>query len=356
MKETAARKRIKAIRLELKSKGGRCIVVSNKANVTYVTGFTGGDSWAVLTPRTVYLVTDSRYTEQAKGECTGCRIIERNGSMAGQVARLLGTGKSTGTILVESCISVAEFEQLRKKSARRVRAVSNVVESIRAVKDAGEVAAIGSAVAIAEKALGRVRAEIRRGVTENELAGRLELEIRRLAGRPAFETIVAFGANGSRPHHRPSNRRLRKNDTILIDFGVRYKGYCCDLTRCFAVGRASGLFDAAYGAVERAQQAAIAKIRPEAVISEVDAAARAVIDDYGLPVYGHGTGHGLGLEVHELPIISGKIKEKLQAGQVLTIEPGVYIPGKLGVRLEDDILVTQTGCRVLSGSVKPKNA
>jgi len=354
MKDTAARKRIRAIRLELKSKGGYCLVVTKEANVTYVTGFTGGDSWAVLTPRTVCLVTDSRYTEQAKSECTGCRIIERKDSMAGQVARLLGVGKPTGTILLESSTSVAEFEQLRRNAGRRVRAVSNVVESIRTIKDAGEVAAIGSAVAIAAKAMERVRPEIHGGVTENELAGRLELEIRRLAGQVAFETIVAFGANGARPHHRPTGRRLRKNDTVLIDFGVRYKGCCCDLTRCFAVGRSSALFNRVYKAVEQAQQAAIAKVRAGAVISEVDAAARAVIRDYGLPVYGHGTGHGLGLEVHELPIISGKTKGVLRAGQVLTIEPGVYIPGKLGVRIEDDILVTQTGCRVLSGSAEPK--
>ncbi len=354
MKDAAARKHIRAIRLELKSKGAYCLVVSKKANVTYVTGFTGGDSWAVLTPRTVYLVTDSRYTEQAASECSACKIIERKGPMAKAAAQLPAGRRAAGRILVESSTSVAEFEQLRRNAGRRVRAVSNVVESIRTIKDAGEVAAIGSAVAIAAKALGRARANIHSGVTENELAGALDFEIRRLGGQASFETIVAFGANASRPHHRCGNRKLRKNDTVLIDFGVRYRGYCCDLTRCFGVGRSNALFNRVYRAVEQAQQAAIAKVRAGAAISEVDAAARAVIRGYGLPVYGHGTGHGLGLEVHELPIISGKTKGVLQAGQALTIEPGVYIPGKLGVRIEDDILVTQTGCRVLSSSAEPK--
>jgi Xaa-Pro aminopeptidase len=143
-------------------------------------------------------------------------------------------------------------------------------------------------------------------------------------------------------------RKLRKNDTVLIDFGVRHNGYCCDITRCFAVGKPAGFFNKVYAAVNEARAAALAIIGAGVEIKRVDAAAKAVIRKYGLPVYGHGTGHGLGLEVHEMPSVSAKSEGKLQASDVITIEPAVYIPGRLGVRIEDDVLVTEDGCVVLS--------
>jgi Xaa-Pro aminopeptidase len=180
------------------------------------------------------------------------------------------------------------------------------------------------------------------------LAGRLDFQIRKLGAVNSFETIVAFGPNASRPHHRPGNRKLKKNDCVLIDFGVRYKGYCCDLTRCFAVGKPSAFYKKVYDVVQEAQTAAIKMVKAGVEIRRVDAAAREVIAKQDLPVYGHGTGHGLGLEVHEEPVISADAKGKLQAGMIFTIEPGVYIPGKLGVRIEDDILVTESGSRILT--------
>lgn len=348
MRDVNVQKRITAIRAKLQEKKGGCLVVTKPGNVTYVTGFTGDDSWAVITSRAIYLITDSRYTEQAASECSACKIIERKGPMAKAAAQLPAGRRTAGRILVESTTSVAEFKALRKNVKQRIMAVSNVIESVRSIKDAGEVGRIRSAIRIAAKALEYVRRQMRRGITENELAGALDFEIRRLGGQASFETIVAFGANGSRPHHRCGNRKLRKNDTILIDFGVRYKGYCCDLTRCLVVGKTGSLYEKAYGAAKEAQAAAISKARAGVKVSEVDAAAKEVIRGYGLPVYGHGTGHGLGLEVHELPVVSASVEARLEAGQVVTIEPGVYIPGKLGVRIEDDILVTETGCRVLS--------
>jgi len=190
------------------------------------------------------------------------------------------------------------------------------------------------------------------GVTESELAGRLDFEIRKLGARNSFDTIVAFGPNASRPHHQPSKRKLKKRDTVLIDVGARYKGYCSDITRSLAAGKPTRLFERAYDAVQQAQTAAIKMMKAGAEIQQVDAAAREVIGKHDLPVYGHGTGHGLGLEVHELPVVSDKGVGKLKAGQIITIEPGVYIPGKSGVRIEDDVLVTKSGCRILSGIAK----
>ncbi len=165
----------------------------------------------------------------------------------------------------------------------------------------------------------------------------LDFQVRKLGATSSFETIVAFGPNASRPHHQPTTKKLKRQDTVLIDFGAKYKGYCSDITRCFAIGRASTFYKKVYDVVEQAQLAAIKMVKAGVEIVRVDAAAREVIRKTDLPVYGHGTGHGFGLEIHELPYLKPESKGKLKAGQIITIEPGVYIPGKVGVRIEDDI-------------------
>ncbi|MEA3225685.1 MAG: M24 family metallopeptidase, partial [Planctomycetota bacterium] len=186
--------------------------------------------------------------------------------------------------------------------------------------------------------------------SESELAGMLDFQIRKLGARNSFETIVAFGPNASRPHHQPGMQKLKKRDTVLIDFGAKYRGYCSDITRCFTVGEPTALFKKVFDVVEQAQTAAIKKIRAGAKFTEIDATARQTIAKADLPVYGHGTGHGFGLEIHEPPFLKADGKGKFQAGQVITIEPGIYIPGKLGIRIEDDILVTETAHKILTRS------
>ena len=348
MSKEVIKKRIKAIRRQLSKGNIDCLIVTKPANVTYTTGFSGDDSWAVITERIVCLLTDSRYTEQAQKESIGCGIIQRTNSLAEAVAKLLKKLKSVRTVAVEKSTSVADFEALKKYIKPRPKTTANVVESIRRTKDSSEVAVIKAAARIAARAFRQTLRYIKPGVTENELAGMLDFQIRKLGATNSFETIVAFGPNASRPHHQPSKRRLKKKDTILIDFGARYKGYCSDITRCFAVGRQTTFYKKVYDAVQQAQTAAIKMIKAGAEIQQVDAAAREVIRKYDLPVYGHGTGHGFGLEIHEMPFLKAESKGKLKAGDVLTIEPGVYIPGKLGVRIEDDILVTETGYRILT--------
>jgi Xaa-Pro aminopeptidase len=326
-----------------------CLIVTKPANVTYATGFMGDDSWAIITRQgRAYLVTDSRYTEQAQAECPDCRIIRRRQPIAEAAAKLIKKLKSVQTVGVESSTSLADFAAIRKNVSARLKTVADVIESSRSSKDAGEIAAITEAASIAAKALKQTMPQIKPGISESELAGVLDLEIRRLGARIGFDTIVAFGPNASRPHHQPTTRELRPADTILIDFGAKYKGYCCDITRCFAVGRPTALYKRAYDVVELAQAAAIKMVKAGAQMVKVDAAARDVICSSDLPVYGHGTGHGFGLEIHELPFVKPESKGRLKAGQVLTIEPGIYMPGKLGVRIEDDILVTRTGCRILT--------
>jgi Xaa-Pro aminopeptidase len=341
-------KRVRAIRRELDKKKIRFLLVTKPANVTYITGFLGEDSWAAIAEGRVYLLTDSRYTEQAQKECPSCKIIDRAGPMAGAVANLVKKLKSIRTVAVEDSVSMADFEQLRKTVKARLRTTAGIIETARSIKDQSEIAAIKSAAAISTKALEQTLPYIKPGVTESELAGMLDFQIRKLGARNSFDTIVAFGPNGSRPHHQPAKRKLRKKDAVLIDFGARYRGYCSDITRCFVIGGMTAFYKKVYDIVEQAQAAAIKTIKPGVKITQVDAAARQVIDKAGLPVYGHGTGHGFGLEIHESPFLKADAKGKLKAGQVITIEPGIYVPGKLGVRIEDDILVTKTGYKILT--------
>ena len=350
MSKEVIRRRIKAIRRRMSKKRINCLIVTRPANVTYVTGFLGEDSWAVLTSSRVWLVTDSRYTEQAQKECPSCKIIDRAGPMADAVAELMKKLKSVRTVTVEESTSVAEFEQLKKTVKGRLRTAEDVVESARMIKDETEIATIKAAASVSTRALRQTLAHIKPGVSESELAGMLDFQIRKLGARNSFETIVAFGPNASRPHHQPGTRKLKKKDTVLIDFGARYKGYCSDITRCFVVGEATAFYMRVFDAVEQAQAAAIKTIRADAKLTDVDSAARQAIAEADLPVYGHGTGHGFGLEIHESPFLKADAKGKLEAGQIITIEPGIYIPGKLGVRIEDDVLVTETGHKTLTRS------
>ena len=340
--------RIKVIRRELNKKGTNCLVVTKPANVTYATGFLGDDSWAIITKGQVYLLTDSRYIEQAQKECVNCRIVQRTDSLAKALSELVQKLKSVQTVTIEKSTSLADFAQLKKKVDARLKSVANVIETVRSSKDDSEIAAIKAAVRVAAQALKKTLHHIKPGVTENELAGMLDFQIRKLGARNSFETIVAFGPNASRPHHQPSKIKLKQKDTILIDFGVKYKGYCSDITRCFVLGRATTFYEKVYDVVEQAQAAAIKVVKAGAKMIQVDAAARQMIEKNDLPVYGHGTGHGIGLEIHESPFLKVDSTGTLKAGQVITIEPGVYIPGKLGVRVEDDVLVTETGRRILT--------
>ncbi len=340
--------RVSDIRDELSRRSIDALVLTKPANVTYLTGFSGEDSWAIVAKGAVYLLTDSRYTEQAQKECPLAKIVQRKDSMAQAASKLLERLKAARTVAIEKSISLAQYQALRKHMATHLKAVDGLVEDQRSVKDTSELAAIRSAAAIAAMAFKRAVRHIRPGITESTLAGILDLEMRRQGAKVGFETIVAFGPNASRPHHQPSPRTLAETDTILIDFGARYNGYCCDITRSFAFGKPTPAYCRAYAAVEKAQAAAIGVAKAGAELVRVDAAARDAIRETGLPVYGHGTGHGFGLEIHEVPFLKEKAKGKLQAGQIITIEPGVYLPGKLGVRIEDDILITESGSEILT--------
>ncbi len=340
--------RARAARARLKNAGLDAVILTQEADVTYMTGFLGQDSWAVVTRTGTYLITDSRYTEQARQECPLAVIVERKDPTAQATGQLLGRLRSVQAVGVEKSVSVGVYQALKSHMPGSLKAVDGILTEARSIKDAFEIAAIRKAADIAASALERMLPAVKPGVTECELAALLDLEIRKSGSKNSFETIVAFGPNASRPHHQPTLRRLKRQDTILIDFGARYEGYCSDITRSFPFGRPTPQYRHAYEIVERAQAAAIAAIRAGVDIAAIDAAARGVIRESGLPVFGHGTGHGLGLEIHEAPFVREKVKGRLQAGQTITVEPGIYLPGRLGIRIEDDILVTERGAEIIT--------
>ena len=349
MDKAENRRRIKGVRQMVRDLDIGALIVTGIPDVRYLSGFTGHDSWLLVLPRSVVLITDSRYTEQAQTECIGCKIVQRSGGLIQEVVSILARIKSVTAIGIEDACSVALFKKLRKDLPVKVKAIKPLVQKFRMIKTADEVKLIRRASQIAFDSMAWALEQLKPGMTELELAGLYEYRLNFYKAVTGFATIVCFGPNGSRNHHQPGNKKLHKNDIILLDFGANYKGYTSDTTRSYAYGKVSRYYQKVYETVARAQKAAIVSVKAGAKLCDVDAAARKVIQKSEFPVYNHGTGHGVGLQVHEPPNLSKASKnEVLQSGQVITIEPGIYLPGKLGVRLEDDVLVTDGGCRILS--------
>jgi Xaa-Pro aminopeptidase len=343
------RRRVKQIRRQLDELEADGLIVTTVENVRYLTGFCGHDSWVLVLPRSLTLITDNRYAEQARGECVGCRIIERKDGLVKTVAAILK--KQTGVKLlgIEDSCSMALFKSLRKELHVLLLPVKGVVENVRIIKTEDEIRLIRKAIRIAFDAMDWALGLLMPGMTERQLAALYEYRLSEYGAKIGFETIVCFGPNGSRNHHQPGERKLRKNDTILLDFGANYEGYISDTTRSYAFGRVTSFYRRVYETAAKAQAAAIRTIRAGVHVNQVDAAARQIIRDAKLPVYGHGTGHGIGLQVHENPYLSATDKKgRLRAGQIITVEPGIYLPGQLGVRLEDDVLVTKNSGEILS--------
>lgn len=343
----------------LRSRLGRlkldAILITDGTNVRYMSGFTGDSSALLITPGDAVFLTDFRYVEQAAAECAGYEIVERRKGMAEAVARQarrLGVarlGVESGAMTLESA------DRLRSvlKAAELVP-TSGVVENIRAVKDAAEVEAIRSCIAAAEKCFEHAKKFLVPGIRELDVAAEMEYFVRTLGfDGMAFPPIVAFGPRGSLPHARATDCRMRSGDAVLLDWGVAGAGYVSDLTRVLFHHKISPRFRRLYAVALAAQQRAIRGIRPGVSAKAVDAAARKHIERAGLGRrFGHGLGHGIGMQVHEGPTIGPLSSAVLKRGMVFTVEPGIYIPGFGGVRIEDDVLVTARGVEVLSHTPK----
>lgn len=270
-----------------------------------------------------------------------------------ELAKVLGALSPGSPVVFESDrVTVRRRERLEEACPGvEWRGVSGVVARWRQVKEPAEVERIAGAAGIADRVLEEIAGRAEAGMEERELAAELEYLARTCGSEGApFETIVASGPRTSLPHARPSDRRLREGDLLLVDFGVRFDGYCCDVTRTFSLGSAGEWQREVHAAVARAQEGAVEAARPGAAAAEVDAAARAELDAAGLgDRFGHSTGHGVGLEVHEDPRLADSSDDRLAAGHVVTVEPGVYLPGRGGVRIEDVVSVEEGGARRLTG-------
>lgn len=330
------------------------LLITHPPDVRYLTGFTGDDSFLLLKADRAALLTDGRYSEQAEAECPDIRRVVRTGKMSAAVAetlksfgvRSLGFGPEHVTVSLRTALDEAI-------APARSRAIADAVGPLRITKDESEVAAIRRAVSAAQKAMGALIAEGADGLvgrSESDVAGQLDYLMRqRGASGPSFETIVASGPHSARPHHRPGQRKIRQGEALLIDWGAKVDGYASDLTRVFFIRTIPPKLGEVYKIVRRAQQAGLAAVGPGVAASDVDAAARKVIAEAGYDeAFTHGLGHGLGLEIHEPPTVGRTSKHTLTPGMVITIEPGVYLPGVGGIRIEDDVLVTETGGRRLT--------
>ncbi len=342
------------LRRTIRKSGVDGMLVTNEVNVTYLTGFTGDSTYLLLTADAAIVLSDTRYDEQLERECGEMeRMIHGTPvTLDQQVAKAAAKNK-VSTLAFESCsVSHRAFLQLGDSlSGVELAPTSDIVLHQREIKDKTEVAEIREAVRLAEKTFAVIMAQMTGDQTELEIAANIEHQIRRFGGRGcSFAPIVGVGPNAALPHYSPGDTPISAAPFVLIDWGAQSAGgYMSDLTRVLVTAKISPKLERIYGVVLRAQEQAIAKIRPGAKMGDIDAAARKVITKAGhAKHFGHGLGHGFGLEIHEQPRLSPTQDRELKAGMVVTVEPGIYLPGWGGVRIEDDILVTRSGHEVLT--------
>jgi Xaa-Pro aminopeptidase len=327
------------------------MLVTDLTNVRYLTGFTGTNGACICGPGVRLFLTDFRYTERAEAEAEGWETVTLSADWLGGIAERL-----EGRVGFEDDhMSVRLLKKLEEKLADGVEMVSagGRVEELRRVKDAGELALIEDASKLADEVW---RWSVERGLvgrSERDVARAAEARIREQGGDPSFPAIVAAGPNGALPHAEPGEREIGRGELVVFDMGARLDGYCSDGTRTFATGEPGEEAISVYETVREAQADSLAAIGPGVKGEDVDKVARDLIDRAGHgDRFGHGLGHGVGLEVHEGPRLSLRSDDVLAAGEVVTVEPGIYLPGKLGVRIEDLVVVTDDGLRNLSGLPK----
>jgi Xaa-Pro aminopeptidase len=332
------------------------LLVSGLPNIRYLTGFTGDNALLLLTPGAQTLFTDPRFTIQASEECTCPVKIYTKGPLDGAAADSIRRKKLKRIGFEASRINYDVYLRLKQALplGATLKPVGGVIEKLRMIKSDDEIARIRRSVLTNSRALEKTLRSIRPGISESEIAADLEYQMRKLGGeKAAFDTIVAAGERSALPHARPTSRKLVSDELLLIDMGTCQDGYMSDMTRMLFLGQPSKRVTHMYRAVLEAQLAAVDAVRPGATSAHVDRKARRVLEleGYG-KAFVHSTGHGLGLEIHESPRLGKRDKTRLEAGMVITIEPGAYIRGFGGIRVEDTVLVTKNGCEVLTPTTK----
>ncbi|MFH1190477.1 MAG: Xaa-Pro peptidase family protein [Candidatus Omnitrophota bacterium] len=348
--EKHIQRRLALLKKSLKKITLDSILVTNRTNVSYLSGFPGHDSMLLITPDRDFFITDSRYIEEAEDTLGGfsVKLVERStyDTISGIVKGL--RLKKIGFEAMDLPYGVADRLYKLVKGAK-LFPVKDMIEEIRSVKDQGEIESIRETIRISKKVLDRVSGRVVPGAPEKAVAGFIEASFIGEGARSAFDPIVASGENASKPHAIPSDAPIKDNAFVMIDIGAKFNGYCSDLTRMIALGRIRDRLKKIYVIVKSAQEKAIETIRPGARISDVDAAGRGYIAHKSFGRYfGHSLGHGIGMSVHEKPTVSRTNEGRLKAGMIFTVEPAIYIPKFGGVRIEDMVLVTEKGCEILT--------
>jgi Xaa-Pro aminopeptidase len=342
---------------ELKLDG---LLLTHPADLAYLTNFTGHDSVGFVTANDLHIVSDFRYQEQVQLQAGWVKLAIRNGKMADTLAKTVADTGAKRVGFEANFTTFGQVSALQKaikdlKKKLELVPLEDVMANIRKVKDDHEISLIRKSVAVAEESFDAIRSEIKPGLSENHLAGLLIAEMRsRGAQTSSFEPIVAAGPNSSLPHYSPGEALVGRDQPLLFDWGALYEGYCSDLTRTFIIGRATPRIKEIFNIVLEAQLAAIKFLRPGVTTMQADRVARDIIEQAGFNKnFGHGLGHGIGRDIHELPTLrhTGG-EEELRPGMIVTVEPGIYLPGEGGVRIEDDVLITHSGCEVLSSMEK----
>jgi len=348
--------RLPRLRERMAEAGCPALLVSTLANVRYLTGFSGSAALLLVLPDELVLGTDGRYEFQS-AEQLAAAGVEARVAVGNVAAQRTALAEAAGPV-TRLGLEAADVTWARQRSfesewfpGTELVPTEGLVEGLRRVKDDGEVARMAAAAGIADAALAVVRPELIGGITEAELALALDSEMRRHgASGCSFDTIVASGPNGAKPHARPSDRRIHDGELVVIDFGAVVDGYCSDMTRTVSVGPPhSHTLARMVEVVARSQEAGVAAVRAGRAAAEIDQVCREVIAEAGwADAFVHSTGHGVGLDIHEAPTVSATSGDTLAAGYVVTVEPGVYLPGLGGVRIEDTVVVTDDGCRPLT--------
>jgi Xaa-Pro aminopeptidase len=356
-RKPAASPRLAALRKAIKAAGLDAIIVVDRKNVKYLCGFDGSYGKLVVDARNARLVTDERYAEIAAGMVTGAKVVVQ--PLTGVDAFLTTLLAESGykTIGFEGTMSFNEAEHLRgiaRRAKAKLAECAAIVRDLRRTKDAEELKRIAKAAQIADKMMAAAFEALAPGVTEIEVARVIRAAAEKYGAEgESFSCIVASGPNASRPHHSPSSRRIRKGDMVTIDLGAVYKGYCSDITRTVAMGKVHPRFEEIYTVCLEAQEAAVKATRAGITGKDLDAVARDIIEAAGFgPQFGHGLGHGVGMDIHEAPRNSKASADTLAVDDVVTIEPGIYVPGFGGVRIEDLLVVTNGKPKVLSRTPK----
>ena len=344
--------RLKRLRHAMDSAGARILLETHPPNIYYLCGFSGDSGTLLVDSTSAALFTDGRFTIQAKEETRGVRLHIHKGSLLEAVGKHLRARKRQRVAVSPARLTLGGWKVLRKAAGGNLKwiAIDGLVENLRAVKDAGEIERIRDAARLGSQVMEESIRLIRPGVSELDIAAEIGYRMRRKgASGESFEAIVAAGPRSALPHARPTARRIGKNELVMLDLGAILRRYCSDLTRTVHIGKASTRVRQWYQAVLDAQAAAKDALKSGVTCGVVDAAARNVLQHKGLGRYFvHSTGHGIGLEIHEDPRIARDQKTPLETGNVVTLEPGVYVEGVGGIRIEDDALVTARGAEILT--------